>query len=444
MTDDKAFTKITDLIKADSFYKPEHKVIFGAASRLYEKNQPIEMITVVTELRRSNELQDAGGVSFVAELTDKVTSAANIEHHARILQQYHIQREIIKAGSQLQTMGHDETADPLQVLDDVQQMLFNVMASNTTQPFADMRALGVETLKHMDVLSATGVTGLRTGLTALDDLMGGLQGSDLTILAARPGMGKTSLALCIARNVAKQGKRVGVFSLEMSSMQLHMRLSSIHAKVNSEHMRSGTMSIEERQSLNNAVTELSKMPIYVDDTSAIAIFELRSKARKLMLQHGLDLLIIDYLQLMRGRGDTRGNREQEVTQISQGLKALAKDLNIPIIALAQLNRDVDKRGTAKRPMLADLRESGSIENDADQVLFIHRPEYYGVVEDSYGTSTVGMAEVIVAKNRHGRTDTVKMRFDASTTSFEDWTTTIPMYTTPSTPVITGNQEALPF
>jgi replicative DNA helicase len=444
LTDDKCLSKIGDLLKVETFYKPEHRAIYSAIVALYEKNSAIDMLTVVGELRTSGQLAEAGGVMYVSELTNRVASAANVEWHTRILQQIYVQREIIKTGSGLTTLGYDDTENPFAVLDEAQQRLFDVVTSTMAQPAKDMKHLGIEFIQQLDALNDTGLTGTSTGFDALDDLLGGLQASDLMIIAARPGMGKTALALCIANNVAKAGKKVGFFSLEMSSKQLMQRLVCLDARVNSEHLRTGKISNEERAALSSGVTRLSTRPIDVDDTCALNIYDLKTKCRKMKMQHGLDLIVVDYLQLMRGRGDKGSNREQEISQISAGLKTLAKDLNVPVIALAQLSREVEKRqGANKRPQLSDLRESGSIEQDADQVCFIHRPEYYNVSEDAFGNSTAGMAEIIVAKNRHGRTDSVKLRFDATTTHFDDWTTTVPTFTIPTQPVL-SRDITIPF
>lgn len=423
MLEKDALTVVLDILRPASFYTDAHQLIFKAMMRLFEKSHPIDMLTVTEELKKSGELDAAGGAYYLVELTNKVASAANIEYHARIIAQKFIQRELIQVSSKIIKSSFEDTTDVFQLLDDAEQGLFAIAQQNMSRTIDSMSSLASKIIKQLEELKdrEDGLTGVPTGFTDLDRLTSGWQPSDLVIIAARPGMGKTSFVLSLAKNAALDFKKaVAVFSLEMSSIQLAQRIVSMDAEISGHKMRNGQLEDYEWQQLHSSIEKISEAPIFIDDTPGINIFELRAKCRRLKMQHDIQLVIIDYLQLMSGGSDNqRGNREQEVSAISRALKGLAKELNVPVLALSQLSRAVEIRGGSKRPQLSDLRESGSIEQDADQVAFIYRPEYYDILEDEEGLSLKGVAEVIMAKNRHGKLDTVRMKFTAEFARFSD-------------------------
>lgn len=423
MLDKDALSIVLDILRPESFYSDAHQQIFRSMLRLFEKSQPIDLLTVMEELKKAGDLEVVGGPAYLAELTNKVASAANIEYHARIIAQKYIQRELISTSTKVIRDAFEDTTDVFQLLDDAEQGLFAIAEQNMSRGYESMSTLASKTLKQLEELKdrEDGLTGVPTGFTDFDRLTSGLQKSDLIILAARPGMGKTSFTLSLARNAAVEfGKGVAFFSLEMSSLQLAQRIISMEAEISGMKMRNGQLEEYEWQQLHSAIERIGEAPIFIDDTPGINVFELRAKCRRLKMQHDIQLIMIDYLQLMSGGGDSqRGNREQEVSGISRALKGLAKELNVPVIALSQLSRAVEVRGGTKRPQLSDLRESGSIEQDADMVAFIYRPEYYQIMEDEEGQSLKGVAEIIVAKNRHGELKNVRMRFTAEFARFSD-------------------------
>lgn len=423
MLEKEALTVVLDILRPESFYTDAHQLIFTAVLKLFERSQPIDLLTVMEELKKMGELETVGGPAYLAELTNKIASAANIEYHSRIIAQKFIQREMIRVSTKVLKDAYEDTTDVFELLDQAEQGLFSIAQQNMNKSYSTMGGLASAFLKQIEELKnrKDGLTGVPTGFTELDRLTSGWQRSDLIILAARPGMGKTSFVLSIARNAALDFKMpVAVFSLEMSNLQLAQRLIAMEAEISGSKMRNGQLEDYEWHQLYAAIEKVSEAPIYIDDTPAINIFELRAKCRRLKSQHDIQLVIIDYLQLMSGAGDsTRGNREQEVGAISRALKSLAKELNVPVIALAQLSRAVEVRGGSKRPQLSDLRESGSIEQDADIVSFIYRPEYYQIMEDEEGNSLKGIAEVIVAKHRNGALSTVKLRFTDQFARFSD-------------------------
>ncbi len=423
MLEKDALTVVLDILRPNSFYTDAHQLIFQAMMRLFERSHPIDMLTVTEELKKSGDLKAVGGPYYLVELTNKVASAANIEYHSRIIAQKFIQRELIQVSSKVIKNAFEDTTDVFQLLDDAEQGLFAIAQQNMSRAIDNMSSLASKIIKQLEELKnrEDGLTGVPTGFTDLDRLTSGWQPSDLIILAARPGMGKTSFVLSLAKNAALDfQKAVAVFSLEMSSVQLAQRIVSMDAEISGHKMRNGQLEEYEWQQLHTSIERISEANIFIDDTPGINIFELRAKCRRLKMQHDIQLVIIDYLQLMSGGSDNqRGNREQEVSAISRALKGLAKELNVPVIALSQLSRAVEIRGGSKRPQLSDLRESGSIEQDADQVAFIYRPEYYDILEDEEGTSLKGVAEVIMAKNRHGKLDTIRMKFTAEFARFSD-------------------------
>jgi replicative DNA helicase len=423
MLDKNALTVILDILQPESFYADANQQIFRAMRRLFDRSQPIDLLTVMEELKKSGELDACGGPVYLAGLTHRVASAANIEYHARIIAQKFIQRELIRVSTKTIRDAFEDASDVFELLDEAEQNLYNIAQNNMSRGYESTGALAGRMLKQIEELKdkKDGLTGVPTGFTNLDRLTSGWQPSDLIIVAARPAMGKTGFVLSMARNIALDFKKaVAVFSLEMANLQLVLRLVSMEAEISGSQLRNGQMSEDEWKRLHKAVERISEAPIYIDDTAGINIFELRAKARRMKLQHDIQLIIIDYLQLMSGGQDgQRGNREQEISSISRALKALAKELNVPVIALSQLSRAVEIRGGSKKPQLSDLRESGAIEQDADIVSFIYRPEYYGIQEDEQGVNLKGVAEIIVAKHRNGAVDTVKLRFTDKYARFSD-------------------------
>jgi|APTNR8051073442_1049403.scaffolds.fasta_scaffold01793_10 replicative DNA helicase len=423
MLDKEALPQVLDILQPESFYLDAHQLIYRAMQSLFERSKPIDLLTVMEQLKLQGELDAIGGAVYLAELTNKVASAANIEYHARILSQKHIQRELIRVSTKTIKDAFEDTTDVFELLDESEQSLFSIAQKNMGRRIDSMSTLASQVLKQLEELkdNKEGLTGVPTGFTEFDRLTSGLQRSDLFIVAARPGMGKTAWTLSLARNTAVTFKKaVAIFSLEMSSLQLAQRVISIDAEIQGQKMRNGRLEPHEMVQLVAAVERVADAPIFIDDTPGINIFELRAKCRRLKLQHDIQLVIIDYLQLMSGGSDNqKGNREQEVSAISRALKGMAKELQVPVIALSQLSRAVEVRGGNKRPQLSDLRESGSIEQDADMVAFIYRPEYYQILEDEEGQSTKGVAEFIVAKNRHGAIKTVRLRFTDEFARFSD-------------------------
>jgi replicative DNA helicase len=424
MLEKNALTEVIDILKPETFYVEAHQKIFEAIYRLFQKNSPIDLLTVISELRSMGVLEIVGGAYYITQLTDRVVSAANIEYHARIISQKYIQRELIKVSSEIINSAYDETSDIFDLLDHAEKSLFDIAQNNLrrdTRKVDDIMREAVVTLESLRDRTDS-LTGVPSGFTDLDRMTSGWQPSDLVIIAARPAMGKTAFVLSCARNAAVlHDKPVAVFSLEMSSVQLVNRLISGETEIEQEKLRKGNLADHEWEQLHARIGKLTSAPLLIDDTPALNIFEFRAKCRRLKAQYDIQLVIVDYLQLMHGKSDGKGgNREQEIGSISRSLKSVAKELNIPVIALSQLSRAVENRpGASKRPMLSDLRESGSIEQDADMVLFLYRPEYYGMVEDENGASTVGVGEVIIAKHRNGETGTVKLNFVGKYVKFTD-------------------------
>jgi len=416
-----ALTEVIDIIKPEIFYKDAHRKICEAIHRLFRNSEPIDILTVTNELKKSKDLDSVGGAYYIAQLTNRVASSANIEYHARILVQKHIERELISSSSEIIKMAYDESVDVFDLLDKAQGNLFELSENNFRRSYVSMDSIVREAVEeiqkarnHKDELR-----GVPTGFTELDALTGGLQRSDLLILAARPGMGKTALALTMARNMAVEYNRpVAVFSLEMAAVQLTTRLISSESEITADKLRKGELSDQEWAQLNAKIGKLADAPIFIDDTPALSIFELRAKCRRLKEQYDIQFVVIDYLQLMTA-GMDKGNREQEISTISRSLKALAKELNIPVMALSQLSRDVEKRGGSKKPVLSDLRESGAIEQDADIVLFVYRPEYYNIDEDEDGQNNANLAELRVAKHRNGALKDIPLKFTAQFARFSD-------------------------
>lgn len=425
MLDKDALPAVLDLLRPESFYSDGHQAIYKAVLELFRNSKPIDLLTVTEELKRMGSLDLIGGAYYLVELTNRVASAANIEYHARIIAQKHIQREMIKVSTNIIRDAYEDTTDVFDLMDKAEQSLFAITETNLSRTFEGMNTLASKLLKQIEGLSQKedGLTGVPTGFTELDRLTSGWQPSDLIIVAARPSMGKTAFTLSLARNAAMDfNKGVAMFSLEMSNLQLVQRLVSMEAEIPSSKLRNGQLEPHEWQQLHTAIEKMSKAPIYIDDTPGINIFELRAKCRRLKAQHDIQLIIIDYLQLMTGGGENSkggGNREQEISAISRALKGLAKELSVPVIALSQLSRAVETRGGSKKPQLSDLRESGAIEQDADIVGFIYRPEYYQILEDENGNSTKGMADILINKHRNGALGEVRLRFVGEFSKFAD-------------------------
>ena len=423
MLEKDALTDVIDILKPHTFYEESHQEIYTAILQLFNNSSPVDLRTVVNQLRKNGKLEFVGGSYYLASLTARVSSAANIETHTRYVIEYAIKRQLIQVATSIHKHAYEDTTDVFMLLDHAEQALFEVTDTNIRKNYADMRTLLGEAFRELETKKnhQDGLTGIASGFISLDRITSGWQKSDLIIVAARPGMGKTAFMLSMLRNAAiDHGHAVAFFSLEMSSLQLVNRLIAAEAELDSEKIKKGTLADYEWQQLMHKTSQLSAAPIYIDDTPALSIFELRTKCRRLKAKHNIQLVVVDYLQLMSGEASKGGgNREQEIANISRSLKNLAKELNIPIIAPSQLSRAVETRGGEKRPMLSDLRESGSIEQDADMVLFLYRPEYYGLTEDALGNSTKGVTEVIIAKHRNGSLDSVNLKFIDRYTKFTD-------------------------
>ena len=424
MLEKDAVSAVIDILEPNAFYKESHQKIYKAIRSLFGKSEPVDILTVTNELKSTGELEVVGGPYYITMLTSRIASAANVEYHARIILQKHIQRELISISSEIIKDAFEDTTDVFDLLDKAERNLFQVSETNTRRGFESMHSLVKQARDEIIAAkeSDTHLRGNPTGFTDLDRITNGFQKSDLVILAARPSMGKTALALSMARNMAVDFARpVAFFSLEMSSVQLVTRLISSESELRSDKLKRGDLAPHEWEQLDSKIQRLIDANIFIDDTPALTIFELRAKCRRLKQQHDIQMVFVDYLQLMSGGGDHRGNREQEISQISRSLKALAKELNVPVLALSQLSRAVENRpGQSKRPILSDLRESGAIEQDADLVLFIYRPEYYKIDEFEDGTSTHRVAELIIAKHRNGAVGDVKMKFIDTFAKFEDY------------------------
>ncbi len=426
LIDKNAVAEVIDLLHEKCFYVESNQKIYKAIISLFHDTKPIDILTVTQKLRSMGELEIVGGAVYITQLTNRVASAANIEFHSRVILQKFIQRELIRISTETIKDAFEETTDVLELLDRSEKNLFSITESNIRRNYEDMHTLVGRALD--DVANAAtltdGVTGVPSGFTELDRHTMGWQKSDLIIIAARPGMGKTAFTLSLAKNAALDGKKpVAFFSLEMSSLQLVNRLISSETEITSEKLRKGDLNKDEWARLNVKVKRLTDAPIYIDDTPALSILELRAKCRRLVAEKKIELIVIDYLQLMSGgaeSGGRGGNREQEISYISRSLKSIAKELSIPIIALSQLSRAVETRGSSKRPQLSDLRESGAIEQDADMVMFIYRPEYYQLETLEDGTSTKNLAEIIIAKNRAGSLGDVRLQFIGPLTKFSDY------------------------
>ena len=420
MLEKNALTAVIDILQPEVFYKNAHQKIFEAIQSLFAKSEPIDILTVTNELKSMNNLDIIGGPYYITQLTNRVASAANVEYHARILLEKHIQRELIRVSGNVIKKAYEDSTDVFALMDEAEMGLFSVSENNFRRSHSNMQQLVKEAVTEIEnaKYSKDHLRGVPSGFKNLDSLTSGWQKSDLVVLAARPGMGKTAFVLSMARNCAVDFKKpIAVFSLEMSALQLVTRLISSESGISGDKLKKGNLADYEWEQLNSKISNLIDAPIYIDDTPALSVFELRAKCRRLKEQHNIEMIVIDYIQLMTVGTDTKGgNREQEISTISRSLKSLAKELNVPVIILSQLNRSVETRGGAKRPQLSDLRESGAIEQDADMVLFIYRPEYYGIDSDDDGP-TQGKATIIVAKHRNGALMDIQLRFIAENIRF---------------------------
>ena len=422
MLEKDAYSIVSEILKPECFYDKAHESIYGAIVDLAMSQRPVDMLTVTEQLKKRGELELAGGAFYIAQLTGKIASTAHIEFHARIIAQKYLARELISFTAQVQGKAFDETIDVEDLMQEAEGKLFEISQRNVKKDVTQINPIIKDAMELLQKAAnqKEGLSGLRTGFTGLDKMTSGWQNSDLVIIAARPAMGKTAFVLSMAKSMSvNHNIPTTVFSLEMSNVQLVNRLIVNVCEIPGEKIKSGQLAPYEWEQLDFKIKELYDAPIYVDDTPSLSVFELRTKARRLVREHGVKIIIIDYLQLMNASGMGFGSREQEVSTISRSLKGLAKELNIPIIALSQLNRGVENRQgiEGKRPQLADLRESGAIEQDADMVCFIHRPEYYKITEDERGNSLLGLAEIIIAKHRNGATGDVRLRFKSEFAKF---------------------------
>jgi replicative DNA helicase len=419
MLEKNAFDNVAEILKPECFYVDGHQRIFRCMQNLAQKSQPIDILTVVEELRSREELEMVGGAYSVTKLTNTVVSSANIQAHSRIILQKFIQRELIRISGEIIGDAYEDTTDVFDLLDDAESKLFEITNNHLRKNFDTIDSVLVKTIQRIEDLRHKNedVTGVPTGYSALDRVTYGWQNTDLIILAARPSVGKTAFALNLARNAALHASKptpVAVFSLEMSAGQLVQRILAAESEIWLEKIARGKLEEHEMKQLYaRGIQRLAQAPIFIDDTPALNIFELRAKCRRLKNKHNIGMIIIDYLQLMSGTGENRNsNREQEISNISRNLKSLAKELSVPIIALSQLSREVEKRGAkdgTKMPQLSDLRESGAIEQDADMVMFLYRPEYYDITTNEMGENNRGETHVRIAKHRNGSLETIKLR-----------------------------------
>ncbi len=424
MLEKNAVTDTIDILKPNSFYDPKHQYIYGAIRELFGSSSPIDLLTVINQLRQNGELEASGGAAYISQLTSRVASTAHVEFHARVISEKYIKRELIRMSSEVIKDAYDDTNDVFDVLNKAEGELFQIAENNMGKNVDTMQNVVRQAIEEIEKasLNKSGISGVPTGFIDLDKLTSGWQRSDMIVIAARPAMGKTAFVLSMARNSAvDHNMGVALFSLEMSSVQLVKRLIASESRISAEKLRKGDLAEHEFQQLHTRIAKLATAPLYIDDSPGISVFDLRAKCRRLKMQYGIDIVIIDYLQLMTAGGTKgAGNREQEISTISRSIKEIAKELNVPMVALSQLSRSVEQRGGDKRPVLSDLRESGAIEQDADIVSFIYRPEYYGFMEDEAGQSNQGVGEIIIAKHRNGALDSVRLRFIGEFARFENF------------------------
>ncbi|MBO1364156.1 replicative DNA helicase [Prevotella sp. A2931] len=424
MIDKDAFSMVSELLVPETFYEPRNQKIYDAIRTLNMRENPVDVATVIDQLQKNGVLENVGGPAYVVELSSHVASSAHIEYHAHILAQKYLARQLISFSSRIETKAFDETVDVDELMQEAEGSLFEISQKNMKQDYTQIDPViqqAVEILQNASQNSG-GLTGIPTGYTKLDEMTSGWQKSDLVIIAGRPAMGKTSFALSIAKNIAVDyHEPIAFFSLEMNNVQLVNRLISNTCEIAGNKILNGQLTPDEWERLDKNLRKLTGTPLYIDDTPGLSVFELRTKARRLVREKGVKIIMIDYLQLMNANGMKFGSRQEEVSTISRSLKGLAKELDIPILALSQLNRTVENREglEGKRPQLSDLRESGAIEQDADMVLFVHRPEYYHIFTDEKGNDLHGMAQIIIAKHRKGATGDVLLTFRGEFTRFQN-------------------------
>ena len=424
LIDKDAYAIVCEMLFPESFYEPRNQMVYAAIRDLSIEEKPVDMLTVTEQLAKKGELEEVGGPAYIAEISSKVASSAHVEYHARIIAQKFLARQLISFASVIETKAFDETVDVDELMQEAEGSLFELSQKNMKKDYTQVDPVIKNAIDMISKAAANkdGLTGVPTGYHKLDDITSGWQASDLVIIAGRPAMGKTSFALSLAKNIAADAQiPIAFFSLEMSNVQLVNRLISNVCEIQGSHLQSGQLQPDEWDRLDKRITKLYGAPLYVDDTPGLSVFELRTKARRLVREHGVKIIMIDYLQLMNANGMRFSSRQEEVSTISRSLKGLAKELDIPILALSQLNRGVESREglEGKRPQLSDLRESGAIEQDADMVLFVHRPEYYHIYQDDNGRDLHGMAQIIIAKHRKGATGDVLLTFRGEFTRFEN-------------------------
>ena len=424
MIDKDAFSMVSETLRPETFYEPRHQKIYNAIQTLSMNENPVDIMTVVDELKREGTIDEVGGAPYIVELSSHVASSAHIEYHAKILAQKFLARQLISYASVVETKAFDETQDVDELMQEAEGSLFELSQRNMKKDYTQVDPVITRAIEILQKASANagGLTGVPTGYEELDKKTSGWQSSDLVIIAGRPAMGKTSFALSLAKNIAVDyNTPIAFFSLEMNNVQLVNRLISNVCEIEGRKILNGQLDEQEWKRLDSNVARLQNAPIYVDDTAGMSIFELRTKARRLVREKGVKMIMIDYLQLMNANGAKFGSRQEEVSTISRSLKGLAKELNIPVLALSQLNRTVENREglEGKRPQLSDLRESGAIEQDADMVMFVHRPEYYHILTDEHGHDLRGMAQIIIAKHRKGATGDVLLTFKGAYTRFQN-------------------------
>ncbi len=424
MVDQEAYALVAELLKPESFYDKRNQLIYKAIQELGTEQRPVDIMTIREQLERNGELEDAGGAPYIMQINMKIGSSAHIEYHAKVIAQKALARQLITFSSYVQTNAYDPTMDVKDLIQDAEAQLYAISQQNMKKDYTQIDPIITQVFEQINKAAAQkdGMSGIPTGFEKLDKITNGWQNSDLIIIAARPSMGKTAFALSMMKRMAVDYRvPVAIFSLEMSNQQLVQRLLVNVTEISGEKLRSGQFLPHEWEQLDLRSRQLNGAPIYVDDTPAITNFELRTKARRLVHEHGVRCIMIDYLQLMHARGININSRQEEVAAVSQSLKGLAKELNIPVIALAQLNREGEKREgfDAKRPLLSDLRDSGSIEQDADIVCFIHRPEYYHLDKDDHGNDWRGKAMFIIAKHRNGSVGDIKLDFQKEFARFTD-------------------------
>lgn len=420
MLDKEALANIIDTLKPEVFYKDSHKHIYEAVCSLFQESKPVDILTVTQELKKLGKLEIAGGAYYVTQLTNRIASAANVQLHSRIVLEKFLQRELIRISTEILQRSYEDTTDIFGLLNSAEEDLFSISNLHIRKTYEGIRSLLGQTIHQIEAARDQKFSGVPSGFTKLDAITGGWQKSDLIILAARPGLGKTALALTMARNAAVDHDRpIAVFSLEMSSTQLVSRLIASETEIPADRLRKGQLREDEFHQLNARIGKLASAKIFIDDTPALSLFEFRAKARRLKSQNDISMIIVDYLQLMVSGQEGKYSREQEISTISRTLKGIAKELDIPIIALSQLSRAVEQRGGSKRPQLSDLRESGAIEQDADIVMFIYRADKAGITQDELGNSTDGIAEIIIEKHRNGRVGSENLMFVEQFAKFID-------------------------